>query len=505
MSQLKKGAVLNYATIFLTNIVGLLLTPFIIKKLGDAEFGLYSLIGAFVGYLSVLDLGLTNTIVRFVAKYRAEKDRKGEENFLATTMIIYFVISVAIVIIGAVCYFNIENIFSDSLTTEQLDDAKVMFAILIFNLAITLPGGAFVGICSGYEAFVFPKSVNILRYVIRSLTIVAVLLLGGKAISMVIVDTIMNIGVITVNMFFVFRKLKVRFKLYNWNKSLVIEIFGYSIWIFIFALVGQFQWKAGQMVLGIVTDTTVVAIFAVGVMLGTYYGAFSTAISGVFLPRATQMSVRNASGEELTDMMIKIGRLSLIVLLFILSAFFLFGKQFVFLWVGEAYYDAWIIALLIMIAYTVPLVQAFGNSILEAKNKLSFKAVIYLTFMIAGTTFGAFLAKDYGAVGMITGSLIGWFIVQNIMNIYYHKIIKLNIPRFFKELLHKIFLSVCVVTIIGYFINYIPGNGWINFFIKAFIYTLLFFGVVLNFGTVEFEKKLFKDAYLSIINKISRK
>ena len=93
MSQLKKGAFLNYATIFLTNVVGLLLTPFILNHLGKEEYGVYTTIGALVGTISVLDLGLNNTIVRFVAKYQAEKDKKGEENFLATTMIIYFCIS----------------------------------------------------------------------------------------------------------------------------------------------------------------------------------------------------------------------------------------------------------------------------------------------------------------------------------------------------------------------------------------------------------------------------
>ena len=87
MSQLKKGALLSYISIFLTNVIGLILTPFIIKNLGDAEYGLYTLIGAFIGYISVFDFGLNNTIIRFVAKYRAEKDRIGEENFLAITLL----------------------------------------------------------------------------------------------------------------------------------------------------------------------------------------------------------------------------------------------------------------------------------------------------------------------------------------------------------------------------------------------------------------------------------
>lgn len=502
MSQLKKGAFLNYATIFLTNVVGLVMTPFIIKQLGDSEYGLYTLIGAFVGYISVLDFGLTNTIVRFVAKYKAEADQKGEENFLATTMIIYSVIALIVVIIGTICYLNIDEIFKNSLTPDQIEKAKVMFAILIFNLAITLPGGAFEGICSGYEQFVFPKSLKIVKYIIRSSLIVAILLLGGDAISMVILDTIMNLIVIATTAYYVFKKLKVRFRLHSFKFPLVREIFSYSIWIFVFVLVGQFQWRVGQMVLGIETDTTIVAIFAVGVVLGTYYGAFSTAISGVFLPRATQMTVANATPEQLTDMMIKIGRLSFIVLIYILGAFLLYGKQFVLLWVGKSYEDSYVIALMIMFAYTLPLVQGFGNSILEARNKLSFKAILYLSFLIIGTALGAILAKSYGAIGMISGSITGWVIVQNVMNFYYHRVIKLNILRFFRELLNRTLISFLIALAIGYFLNLIPGEGWMNFLLKAVCYTLVFSTLMYQIGMIAFEKELFKKTLQPIISKL---
>lgn len=98
MSQLKKGALLSYINLFVTNVTGILVTPFVIKSLGDSEYGLYTLIGAFVGYLSVLDLGLNNAIVRFVALYRAEKSKKSEENFLAISFLIYGLIALLIMI-----------------------------------------------------------------------------------------------------------------------------------------------------------------------------------------------------------------------------------------------------------------------------------------------------------------------------------------------------------------------------------------------------------------------
>ena len=88
MNQLKTGAALSYVKIVFTITVGLVLTPFIVKSLGKAEYGLYTMIGALVGYMTILDFGLTNAIVRFVALYQAKKDKRGEEDFLAHSFIL---------------------------------------------------------------------------------------------------------------------------------------------------------------------------------------------------------------------------------------------------------------------------------------------------------------------------------------------------------------------------------------------------------------------------------
>ncbi|WP_430813429.1 lipopolysaccharide biosynthesis protein [Carboxylicivirga sp. RSCT41] len=493
MNQLRTGAALSYLTIIITNLVGLLLTPYIIRMLQADEYGLYTLIGSFVGYLTLLDFGLNNTIVRFVAKYRAEGDAKGEAEFLGMSLIFYVVISTILVCIGIVFYYNLEWIFSKSMDPEQIDKAKIMVLILVFNLAVTLPGNSFQAISSGYEKFIFPRAASIIKYLIRSVTVVVILYYGAKAVEIVILDTVMNLLLIISNGFYVFKILKVKVSFKQIQKPMLYTVFSYSIWIFVFALVRQFQWKGGQMVLGIMTDTTTVAILAVGIMLGSYYGAFSSAITSVFLPRATKMAVDNASGEELTSMMIRIGRLSFFVLLYIFGAFLLYGKQFVLLWVGDEFTEAWQIALLIMIAYTVPLVQGFGNSILEAKAKLRFKAIIYVSFVVIGVLLGALLVPKYGATGMVAGNVIGWMISQNIMNFYYHKAIRINIIRFFKELVDKNLLSMAFIMLVGVGITMLPGDGWMIFILKSALYSLTYFAVMYRFGMHVYEVDLIKS------------
>ncbi|MFP2994577.1 oligosaccharide flippase family protein [Spongiivirga sp. MCCC 1A20706] len=508
MNQLKTGALLNYATIFLTNVIGLLMTPFILSYLGKDDYGIFITIGALVGTISLFDFGLNNTVVRFVAKYRAENDKKGEENFLATVMLIYLFISIIVIASGLIFYQYIDGYFT-KMSVDQLRTAKSMFIILIFNLAIGLPGQAYTGICYGYESFIFPKTLNIIKYVLRSLSVVGLLVLGGNAIGLVIVDTIFNMLLIGITMFFVFKKLKVKIKIHELSKRFVTEIFSYSTWVFLFALVGIFQWKAGHWVLGKISVAGVLAVYGIGITLGTYYGAFSTAVSSVFLPRATQMSVSKSSGEELTDMMIKIGRISFLVLMYILGGFLFFGRQFVTLWVGgelgeDGSYQSWLIALMIMVAYTLPLVQGFGNSILEAQSKLRFKAILYLSFMILGTALGAYFAIDYGAVGMMTGTVISWLIVQNVMNFYYHKVIKINIPRFFKMLFNKSLLAVLISFAIAYLINFIPGYSWINFVAKCVIYSVVFFTVIYSLGMWKYEQQLVITAFKPVLNFVRR-
>lgn len=72
INQLKAGVVLNYVLLFLHSLVGLVYTPYMLRSMGQSEYGLYSLVASVVAYLTVLDLGMGNAVVRYTAKYRAE-------------------------------------------------------------------------------------------------------------------------------------------------------------------------------------------------------------------------------------------------------------------------------------------------------------------------------------------------------------------------------------------------------------------------------------------------
>lgn len=501
-NQLKGGVALSYVTIFLTNAIGIIVTPFIVRSLGTAEYGLYTMIGALIGYMTVLDFGLNKTIVRFVAKYRAEKDQKGEENFLAHSFIMYGLISLMVIVVGLTVYFNLESLYT-KLSVDQMDKAKIMFLILIFNLSITLPGGAFQGICSGYEEFILPRIANITRYVVRSLLVVGLLLFGGDAIGIVILDTCMNILIIIVNVIIVFRKLKVKIHLHKFKKSLLYRIFGFSIWIFVFAIVHQMRWQFGHLILGAMFIPEMVGVYAIGTTLGNYYGAFSSAIASVFLPKAMRMVTNKASSTELTNMFIKISRIILLVLLYILGGFILVGRDFIHFWVGDAYQEAYLMAVVMMLGLTLILSQGFGNNIIEARNKLKFRGILMIILTICGAVLGAFLAQENKGLGMVFGTVVFMLLERLIMTWYYHIKIELQMFRYYKEILPLFILSLIIIIFTNYFAQYLQEYSIQNLFIKTILYTIIYISLF-KFILTKSEKELVSDTILKIKKVVKR-
>src|SRR5699024_2605209 len=226
------------------------------------------------------------------------------------------------------------------------------------------------------------------------------------AVSMVIITTIVNIGCLVYSAIYCFKKLNVKITFGKMEKGLVREILGYSFFVFIAVIVDQIYWQTDQIILGAVSGTLSVAVYAIAMQFIKLYMQFSTSISGLFLPRVSMMVAKNASKKELTDMMIKYGRLQYIIITFILSGFILFGLPFIEFWAGSNYKNAYYIIIIIMIPLTIPLIQNIGISILYAMNLQGFRSVVLITIAVINVIISIPLAKYYGGIGVAVATAV---------------------------------------------------------------------------------------------------
>lgn len=435
MNQLKAGAILSYISIGLNNVVGLLYIPFMLRMMGQAEYGLYSLVASVVSYLTVLDLGFGNAIVRYTAKFRAEGKQREQYEMFGMFLLLYSFVGLVALLIGGVLYSNVDHLFDRTMTAEELDKVRIMMLLMCVNLAFTFPMSIFGSIITAYEDFVFQKLVNIARIILNPLVMIVMLLMGYRAIGMVVVTTLFNIATLLINCWYCFHKIKIKIYWGKFKWYFLKEVSIYSFWIFLNALMDRIYWSTGQFVLGIYRGAAAISVYAVAIQLQAIYMTFSTAISGVFLPKVTAMVSNGSSEREVSDLFIRTGRIQYIVMAFILTGFILFGRDFVCLWAGSEYEEAYYIALLFFVPLTVPLIQNLGITILQARNQMKFRSLLYIVVALLSLGFSFPLAERYGGIGCAWSTALaltcGNIIV---MNIYYYKVIHIEIVRFWKEI-----------------------------------------------------------------------
>lgn len=492
MNQLKAGALLSYVNLAATVAVGLLYTPVMLRLLGQSEYGLYSLIGAFVGYLSILDMGLGNTIVRYASGNRVTGDKQKEAELNGLFLLIYLALGAMAAAAGIFLCLHLDWIFGDSLTAGELREARIMMALLVFNLALSFPLGLFSAEMQVYERFIFLRATNILRVILNPFLVLPFLYMGYGAVMMVIISTVLNISCLLANMWYCFHYLELHFIVGHYKKAFLTEIAVYSFFIFLNAVMDKVYYNTGQFILGIVDGTEAVAVYAVAIQFVMLYMQFSTALSGVLFPKITRMVAGKATKAELTDIMIRVGRLQCMVVAYILVMFYFVGKDFIILWAGPRYEGAYGVTLLIMAGLFTPLIQNAGISILWAMNRNKYRMTVYILCALASIGISYPLAEIWGGLGCALGTFLSLAVSTGfIMNRYYDRVIGLDMGTFWKEII-KEFRGIALFAAAAYGMLSIlpPRGGWLSFLGTALLLTVMYGTFLYGWSLNSYEKGL---------------
>ena len=501
-NELKAGVILSYINLRIGSIIPFVYTPIMLRMLGQAEYGLFSLASSAVSYLSLLSFGFGSTIIRYISKYRAENDKESIEKTYGFFLALYSFLAVLVMICGAVIAFNIEPIFQRGLSATELEKMKILVLIMTVNSAISFPNSVVSSMVVAHEKYIFRRLVDMLATIAAPVANLIALYLGFASVGMATAATIVQISMMPLNIIYCTNKLNLKPLFAKMPLNIVKEMIGFSVFVFIGSIVDMLFWSTDKVILGMLTGSVAVAVYNVGSTFNSMVMNLSTSISGVLVPRVTGMVIKNANTDELTELFIRVGRLQFIIIALIVSGFTVFGRSFINLWAGPEYANAYWIAILTMFPLCVPLIQNTGLTIITAQNKHGFRAVIYLIIAIANVISTYIAVPFYGVIGAAACSCISYILGQGlIMNTYYYKVTGLDIPLFWKNILQMSIIPASM-TIIGLFIlNIIELSNWFIFLfgvrIFSLVYAVLMFAIAFN----DYERNIFEEPFFKIMGK----
>lgn len=505
--QKKQGILISYVNIILSTLVNLVLTPVLISSLTDEGYSIYKIMRSFAGPLAMLNLGVSTVVARNVAKYLScdNQNKREKENMYAIALLISAIMCALIVVAGFVMQSVIPTVYASSFSPENIKLAQRMFMVFTCTTAVHILTEPFRGSIMGHGRFVLYYGSQTLQHIFHFAIIYLLVRLGFNALSVAVVDLALAIAILLSYCFYTFFVLRQKIKLYYIDKKSIVEFSSFAVAILLQAFVNQVNNNLSIMILGAYEAAEIITMYSSALTIYSVYNMLISVFSGVYLPQATKLVSQNATGEQLTDFIIKPGRIQAAIAVCVVGGFAVCGMDFISIWIGPQYSNAFYVALFLMIPVTIPLVESVAIAILDATLKRVFRSVTLMFMAIINAILTLILVRYYGFWGALIGTVTSLIVGHGIlMNAYYQKVLKINVFRMFKEIFSGTLLAGIISAALCLPISFFMNGTILSFLIKAICFVILYVAFELLFGFNNDEKKYVFGYINRFISKKSR-
>ena len=500
INQLKAGSIITYINLIISCIIPLFYTPLMLRILGQAEYGLYSLSSSVIGYLSLLTFGMGNAVGRYVVKYKVKKGHEMVERIVGMFLLIYMLLAALVLIVGWSLPLFSGTFFSNGLSDFEIKRMNILLMIMTISTALSFITSVYSMIAIAYEKYIFQKVMDSVGTLALPLLNIIVILLGYASIGLAFVGLFLQIINLIIYPLYCKKILNIQASFHNLPFYLLKEIIGFSAFIFLSSIVDMLYWATDKVLIGSLIGTIGVAVYNIGGTFTSMLQNMSAAISSVFSTRITEYVFSGKPMSVISGTLIRIGRIQYYIVSLILSGYIVFGKVFILLWAGDAYEKAYYIGLMTMLPLAVPLIQNIAFSTIVAQNKHKFRAILYTIIAVINVISTYFAIPKYGILGAAACTCIAYIIGNGlIMNIYYYKVIKLDIPQFWRNIVQISIVPVGLILLSNIIFKYIITiESLLEMLFFAIVYFIVFCILSWIISMNEYEKNIFLD----IIKKI---
>lgn len=496
INQVKYGAILSYLLIVANSLQGLFMAPYILSQIGDGNYGVYKTIAAFSATIMVMDLGIGTTVMRYTAKFRAEKKMDEISNFAAMGLIEATIMAAIAGVLSTAIYCYLPTFYSESFTSDEIALARTLFFVLAVNILLVIVENVLNGVITGCNRFIFANGTKLCLLLLRIVANVALLQKWKSAVVLVVITLACSVITMVLQLLYIRTRLHIRIRLHRWEPSLFKESLGYTLLMFAQTIAIQANGNIDNIVISRVIGPAAVAVYSFGIQLFNMYESLATAFSGLMLPNISKRVADGADDSQLQQTVTNVGRMQFAVLGAALAGFICLGKEFITLWLGDGFRDVYFLSLIMMIPVTFTLVQNVCLSILRAKNMMKFRTaslicatVLNLVLTVVGTRLYGYYAAAIGTgVSVVLGSIVA-------MNIYYHKRIGFKVFKFYFDVFRRLIICVIVPSVLVVLMKNLCELSWIWLLCQIAAFMMIYALLLWFYGFNTQEKRYLWKGY----------
>jgi len=451
---------------FLSNLaIAFFVSPFLVHSLGDARYGVWALVESVLAYLSLLDLGVGASVVRYIARFHETDDTQELNRIFSTSVCIFTGAGLVIFVITSLLAFLPTHPLgvSEPLATET---RWLLFALGL-NLAVNLPLVVYSAALDGLGQYPRKNAVRMAVLIVGTLSLVAVVKNGGGLLGVgavillrTLLDSLLMACLVR------WQLPQMRFSLRSVDHETFSRIRGYSGHAFVIMLADRIAFQTDAVVIGACLAPNKVAYFMIAARLVRLAKDGVRTLTIVLTPAVSGLDARG-SFARIRRIAIEVSRAALYLILPVQMGMLLLGQAFLKNWLGPTYVTECFPTLCIL---AVPLLLAIPQfvmgRVLFGVGQLKWYAIATAVEAACNLVLSLALVYMWGIRGVAVGTAVPCAFASVAVTIHACRVLSLPIGRYVAQVFILPLLAVIVPSIIWL----VFGNlwdleiGWTEFF-----------------------------------------
>ncbi len=456
-------------------------TPYIVHTFGKDAYGVYALISVFIGYVSLLELGIGASIIKYVSEYYVEKRYDRINKLVSTAFILFLGLGLA----GALIVLVFREYFATILfkvPTYLVGDTIYVFTVAGIAFFFTFVFGIFISVLIGLQRMDLTNEISTAFGILNIAGIVLLLWLGYGLKEVVILSSLNGIIGVLISVY-ISKRLMPELSLIPkfFDKSYVKSIFHFSLYVFASKIAVLVYQNFGKLIVGIFLPVKFVTIYAVGVILSSFIYRFSGLVAAPVMPASSELLAKKDT-DAIKELFLR--GTKYVTIINIPSIFFLgiFAGEIIGLWMGEGFEESVLIFRVILIGLFVETMQHIGGNMLPGLGKPKLSACYAIGNAGLMMLLTIIFVKWFGLFGAALGLTVSQLIVLSLFIPHICRIFKVHLYDFFdiaikKALAAGIFSAIFLILLRDLFLI----NGWIGVVFYGTFFVLLYFILILIF------------------------
>ena len=396
-------------------LVGFLLAPVLLHKLGDIGFGIWALSLQLGGYMSVLDLGIRVAVTRYITHHHSRREREQIDVVITLGLLVLGLLGILCALAGLGIAYYLPGLIE--LPAEIVSAARWTVVLIGLGIAVTFPGALFTGALAAVSRYDLINLRSAGTVVARGLLIWFLLSAGYGLVAVAGVALLASCAG------------------YAWEARLAWQVYGgfrlrlrrdqliptfrplftFSLFAFLLGISTRLLLWSDNVVVGVFLGPIAVTFYAIGGNLIDSLRNALQSVAAVFVPLATSFDARGDRA-ALRLLFLRGSRLTLLLILPAIFGFVALGEDFISLWMGTRYAElsSAVLTLLAIPVLFAPLMLT-SHQILYGISRHKYNAYFSIAEAVANLGLSILLVHRMGLLGVAWGTVIPALVVEAVI------------------------------------------------------------------------------------------